>query len=58
MWVNGPKSFEPGSDKVIFEIDVSAGEPTTLTPAFVDNDNKVLCGAYYIYIKKLEGSAN
>ena len=48
------KTFEPGSNKVIFEAEVEAGEPTTLSSAFLDEDDNILCGAYYIYITKKE----
>ena len=47
------KAIEPGSIKVIFEADVIAGDPTTLTTAFMDEDGNMLCGAYYVYIRKM-----
>ena len=37
---------------IVFEADVKAGTPTTLTSAFLDVDDKVICGAYYIYVTR------
>ena len=38
---------------VVFEADVKAGAQTELRSAFTDADGKIICGAYYIYIKRL-----
>jgi len=38
-----------------FEVDIKAGVQTELSSAFVDADGAVVCGAYYIYVKRLQG---
>ncbi|QDV69253.1 Arylsulfatase [Rosistilla carotiformis] len=46
------KAINPQDDAVVFEMEVPAGEATTLTTALLDDDDKVLNGAFYVYIKK------
>ena len=44
---------EPDDVCSTFEVDVKAGAQTVLTSAFLDRDDKVICGAYYIYVRAL-----
>ncbi len=37
---------------VIFEMDINSTRPTTIKTAFLDKSDKVLIGAYYVYIRK------
>ncbi len=50
------KQIESGSSSVIIEMEVTAGQPTTLVTAFLDEENNVLAGAYYVYIKSADES--
>ena len=47
------KEVKAGDNCVVFEVDVRSGPQTTLTSAFLDDADKVVCGAYYIYVKPL-----
>ncbi len=47
------KEVESGDACTVFEVDVKAGKQTELTSAFLDAEDKVICGAYYIYVKRL-----
>ena len=49
-WNTKVKAEDPCS---IFEVDIKAGAQTELSSAFTDADGKIVCGAYYIYIKRL-----
>lgn len=51
----GEVTAEVGSDSpaVLLEMDVPAGEATRLTTSFLDENNKILLGAYYVYIRKV-----
>ena len=37
----------------IFEVDAKAGHFAKVVSAFVDADNAIVCGAYYIYVRRL-----
>ena len=43
---------EPGASSVTFNVMVPMGRQTTLTSAFLDNNHRVLAGAYYIYVSQ------
>jgi hypothetical protein len=47
------KEVKSGDSCTLFEADIKAGPQTTLTSAFMDADGKIICGAYYIYIRRL-----
>ena len=49
-WKTGVKD---GDAAAVFEADIKAGKPTKLTSAFTDADGIVVCGAYYIYVRRL-----
>jgi len=40
----------PNAATVVFKVKVPAGEQTTLCSAFLDENSKVLSGAYYVYV--------
>lgn len=46
------KAVDPDQPAIVFEMNVTHSQPTTLTTAFLDQDGNVLCGAYYVYIRK------
>lgn len=45
--------IEPDDLEAVFEFDVDSTEPTTITTAFLDSQNEVLAGAYYVYVRKI-----
>ena len=45
--------LKPDDVCAVFEADIKAGAQTELSSAFIDADGKIICGAYYIYIKRL-----
>jgi len=49
------KSISAGDAMVVFERDVPAGPATRLVTAFLDTDDNVLTGAYYVYIRPVVG---
>ena len=51
---SGTKPVSTDDVAVTFELDVQSTDATTLQTAFLDSDNKVLSGAYYVYIKKID----
>ncbi|MEM9656888.1 MAG: sulfatase-like hydrolase/transferase [Planctomycetota bacterium] len=48
------KDIPSGDSAIVFEVDVPAGEPTTLTTALLDEDANVLSGAYYVYVRRTD----
>ena len=50
------KAVQPGSAAVVMEMDVPAGKPTTLVTEFLDDEDNVLAGAYYVYIRRADGA--
>lgn len=51
--VDESKPVSDADKAVVFQITLPAGR-TTLQTWFLDKDNKPLCGAYYVYCRKLE----
>jgi len=49
-WSKEVKADDAG---IVFDADVKAGAQTTLTSAFLDAEGQVVCGAYYIYVRRL-----
>ena len=50
--------IQPGEAMAVFDMDIPAGPATRLETAFLDADDKVLAGAYYVYIRPLAGATN
>ena len=47
------KPVKGDATSVAFELELPAETTTTVTTAFLDDNDKILSGAYYVYIKKL-----
>ncbi|MGI9516492.1 MAG: serine hydrolase, partial [Pirellulaceae bacterium] len=48
------RPVDSGATHVTFEIDVEAGDDTTLETGFLDQNEEILTGAYYVYVRKKE----
>ena len=52
------KPIQSGDAMSVFEMDIPAGPQTRLETAFLDAADKVLAGAYYVYIRPAAGESN
>ena len=50
------KPVKQGHASVVMDMDVSASQPTTLVTALLDDRDKILAGAYYVYIRRVDGA--
>lgn len=50
-------AVKSGSPSVVIEMDVPAGKQTTLATAFLDEEGKVITGAYCVYIRRVGDAA-
>lgn len=48
------QDITPGDAMAVFEMDITAGKATTLETAFMDENDNILSGAYYVYIRPAE----
>lgn len=51
-------SIHPGDAMAVFEMDIPAGPAGCLETAFLDDNDKVLAGAYYVYIRPAAAASN